>query len=115
MKAIRWATAAVLTLISLMDIGILTDTGHNPVAVEVIAPLLGVLGLIAVYGLIRHQSWGTRAALGAGLVNVASAIGALVTSADGAAIGLVVSVITLILAGAAYYTEQSRQPQASAS
>jgi hypothetical protein len=115
MKVIRWATAAALTLISLMDIGIVTDLGHNPVALEVAAPLLGLLGLAAVYGLLRRRSWGTRATLGAGLVNMAGAVGALVTGADGAIIGLVVSVIALALAGLTYYTESAGRPQTSTS
>lgn len=115
MKAIRWAAAAALTLISLMDIGIVTDASSNAIAVDVLAPLLGVLGLVAVYGLLRRRSWGTRATLGAALVNVAGAVGALATSADGAIIGLVVSVIALALAGLACYTESARLPQTSAS
>jgi hypothetical protein len=115
MKAIRWATAAALTLISLMDIGILTDASSNAIAVDVLAPLLGVLGLVAVCGLLRRRPWGTPAALGAGFVNAAAAVGALFTSADGAIIGLSVSAVALILAALTYYTEPARRPQASAS
>jgi hypothetical protein len=61
MKIIRWIAAAALTLISLMDIGTALSDGES-VLVRVAAPLLGVIGLVAVYGLLRWRPWGAPAA-----------------------------------------------------
>jgi hypothetical protein len=111
MKIVRWVAAAALTLISLMDIGIALPGGDSPVAVRVLAPLLGVLGLVAVYGLLRRHHWGTPAALAAAAVNVVSALIGLAASSDGAAIGLAVSTAALLLTAAAAYTGRASRPQ----
>jgi hypothetical protein len=112
MKVVRWIAAAALTLISLMDIGTALPGGSAPVAVRVLAPLLGVLGLVAVYGLLRRRHWGTPAALAASAVNVVSALIGLAASSDGASIGLTVSTAALLLTAAAAYTGRASQPQA---
>src|ERR1700761_7929932 len=54
MKIIRCVAAAALTLISLMDIGTVADSGGG-IAVRILAPVLGVLGLVTVYGLLRRR------------------------------------------------------------
>jgi hypothetical protein len=107
-KIVRWAAAAALTLISLMDVG--TVTGGVPVAVRVLVALLGVLGLATVYGLLRRRHWGTPGALAAGTVNVVAALIGLAVSSDGAVIGLAVSVVALGLTAAATYAGRAAQP-----
>jgi hypothetical protein len=111
MKIVRWVAAAALTLISLMDIGTLADSG-GAIAVRILAPLLGVLGLVAVYGLLRRRHWGTPAALAAGAVNVVSALIALAASSDGASIGLAVSAAALVLTAITVYAGRAGSPQA---
>ena len=54
MKVVRWIAAAALTLISLMDVGSALGGGDST-AVRVLAPLLGLLGLAAVYGMLRWR------------------------------------------------------------
>ena len=110
MKIVRWVAAVVLTLISLMDIGTLTDSG-GAVAVRILAPVLGVLGLVAVYGLLRRRRWGTPAALAAGAVNVVAALIALAASSDGASTGLAVSAVALVLTAITAYAERTGSPQ----
>src|SRR5258706_12434591 len=52
MKVIRWAAAAALTLISLMNIGVVLGSDEStPIAVSVLVPVLGGLGNVAGYGL----------------------------------------------------------------
>jgi hypothetical protein len=55
MKIVRWIAAAALTLISLMDVGSALGGGGNSAAVRVLAPLLGLLGLAAVYDMLRWR------------------------------------------------------------
>jgi hypothetical protein len=113
MKFFRWPAAATLTLISLMDIGTALPGGGSSAAVRVLAPLLGALGLVAVYGLLRRHHWGTPAALAAGAVNVVSALIGLVGSSDGADIGLAVSAVALVLTIVAT-SRQASQPHSQA-
>ena len=114
MKVTRWAAAAALTLISLMNIGTAMGGDSDPVAVRVLAPLLGLLGIAAVYGLLRHRAWGAPSALTAGAINVAGAVAAVALDTSGAAIGLAVSAVALLLAALTSYTERARHPQVTA-
>jgi hypothetical protein len=111
MKIVRWIAAAALTLISLMDIGSALAGGESA-PVRVLAPLLGVLGLAATYGLLRLRPWGGPTALAAGAVNVVSALIAMVLSSAGALAGLAVSLVALVLTAVAAYTGRASQPLA---
>jgi hypothetical protein len=106
MKVVGWIAATALTLISLMDIGAALGGGGNSAAVRVLAPLLGLLGMAAVYGLLRGRPWGPPAALAAGAANVVSALIAIALNSAGALIGLVVSLITLVLTAVAARSAQ---------
>jgi hypothetical protein len=97
MKIVRWAAAAVLTLMSLMNLGAGTADDRPPVAVIVFGIVLGLAGLVAAYGLIRRTSWGRPAALAVGAINVVAAVVGLAVGAEGAAIGLVVSALAVAL------------------
>jgi hypothetical protein len=107
MKIVRWVAAAALTLISLMDIGTALGGGGVSGAGRVLAPLLGVLGLAAVYGLLRRRRWGAPAALAASAVNVVAALIALAASNDGASTGLAVSVVALVLTAITAYADRA--------
>jgi hypothetical protein len=102
MKTFRILAIIPLTLMSLMNVGYIlpSDPKHN-VAVAIAVLALGVAGLGAVYGLARNTSWGVPAALAVASITVAAAITALVNDSEGAAIGLVVSSVALVLAFAA--------------
>lgn len=67
--------------------------GGNPAAVRVLAPLLGLAGLAAVYGMPRWRPWGAPAALA----------------------GLAVSLIALALTAVAARASRDSQPHAPAS
>lgn len=112
MKIVRWIAAAALTLISLMDIGIALPGGGESTPVRLLAPLLGALGLAAVYGLLRRRQWGAPAALAAGAVNVVTALIAMALSSAGALAGLGVSLVALVLTAVAAHTGQASQPHA---
>jgi peptidoglycan/LPS O-acetylase OafA/YrhL len=111
MTIIRWLAAAALALISLMNVGIALGGNGDSVALRVLAPLLGVLGFAAVYGLLRRRRWGMPSALAVGAVNTVAALIALAASQDGASIGLTVSLAALLLTAAAAYTGRASQPQ----
>jgi hypothetical protein len=112
MKIIRWIAAAALTLISLMDIGAVLSGGES-VPGRVAAPLLGLIGLVAVYGLLRRRPWGAPAALAAGAANVVSALVAMAVSSTGALAGLAVSLAALALTATAAYPARARRPHPS--
>ena len=113
MKIVRWTAAAALTLVSLMDIGVALGGGEiHPV--RTLAPLLGMLGLAATYGLLRRRQWGAPAALAAAAINVVSALIAMALSSAGALTGLAVSLVALALTAVAAYTGQASRPHAQA-
>lgn len=99
MKAVRWSAAIVTTLMSLLDLPVAVAAGDQdiPVALAWAISLLGVLGLVAVVGLIRRTTWGRPAVLAVGAVNGFGAVVALLTGGEGAAIGLVLSALILVL------------------
>ena len=112
MKIVRWLAAAVLALLSLMNVGLALGGNGTDVALRVLGPLLGVLGLAAVYGLLRRRHWGMPSALAVSAVNVVAAlIVLLVASQDDASAGLAVSLVALVLTAAAAYTSRTSQPQ----
>ncbi len=98
MKGIRWAAAAVIVLMSLMNVGVLTSPG-SPMGLVVFGVVVGLLGFAAAFGLVRGASWGRPAGLAVGVVNLVGAVVALVTGLDGGAIGLAVSIVILVLSG----------------
>lgn len=112
MKIVRWLAAAVLALFSLMNVGLALGGNGTDVALRVLGPVLGVLGLAAVYGLLRRRHWGMPSALAVCAVNVvATLIVLLVASQDDASAGLVVSLVALVLTAAAAYTSRTSHPQ----
>jgi hypothetical protein len=112
MKMVRWIAAAALTLISLMDIGIALGGDGESVPVRALAPLLGVLGLAATYGLLRCRPWGVPAALAAGAINFVGALVAVALSSAGALTGLAVSLVALVLTAVAAHTSRASRPHA---
>lgn len=112
MKIVHWLAAAVLALFSLMNVGLALSGNGTDVALRVLGPLLGVLGLIAVYGLLRRRRWGMPSALAVSAVNtVATLIVLLAANQDDASAGLAVSLVALVLTAAAAYTSRTSQPQ----
>ncbi|MFI5953732.1 hypothetical protein [Cryptosporangium sp. NPDC051539] len=97
MKFVRWVAAAVLTLMSLMNIGVVTgDTG---IAIKILGAVVGVAGLVAAFGQARNNAWGSRAAAGVNLVNLVLGIVGLVAGWEGSAIGTAISAVGLVLTG----------------
>jgi uncharacterized membrane protein (DUF2068 family) len=96
LKIVRWAAVAVVVLMSLMNLGSGGSSDLPAAAVE-LAVILGVLGLVAAFGLARRLSWGIPAALAVGAVNLALAVVALVAGWEGGAIGIGVNVVGLVL------------------
>jgi hypothetical protein len=102
MKTLTILACIPLALISLMDVGYPFGTDPKPdVALAIAVALLGLAGLVAVYGLARSTTWGIPAALAAAGVNVVVAIIALAADSEGAVVGLVVSGVALALASVA--------------
>lgn len=98
MKALRWTAAAVTVLMSLMNLPAAFDTDlAMPAAMRWAATVIGVLGLVAAVGLVRRAPWGRPAVLAIGGLNLAGAVVALVNDWEGAAIGLAVSLLTVVL------------------
>jgi hypothetical protein len=111
MKILRTVAVVPLALVSLMNVGYIlpTDPKHDAgLAIAVLA--LGLVGLLAAYGLARNTIWGVPAALAVAGTNVVAAIVALTTNADGAAIGLVVSAIALAFAFALASVRRTASP-----
>lgn len=103
MKTLRILAIIPLALMSLMNLGYpFGDDGSKPSAgISVAVVVLGLAGLAAVYGLARNTTWGVPAAVAVAGVNVVGAIIALVNDTEGAAIGLTVSSVALLLSLAA--------------
>lgn len=99
MKLVRILAIVPLALISLMNIGYPFGTDPKPdVALSIVVVALGLAGFVAAFGLARNTSWGVPAALAVGAANVVGAVIAMVADTEGAAIGLGVSSVALVLA-----------------
>jgi hypothetical protein len=107
MKAIRWAAVAATVLMSLMNVPVVLegDTDQVPTPVAWIVLLVGVAGFGAAFGLARRLPWGRPAVLAIGTLNLVGAVVALADSWDGAAVGLVVS---LLMVGLGWFSETGR-------
>ncbi|HEY6748344.1 MAG TPA: hypothetical protein VI357_21825 [Mycobacteriales bacterium] len=112
MKAIRWAAVAATALISLMNVPVVFEGNDDEIAtpLAVVIGLVGLAGLVAAFGLARRLPWGRPAVLAIGVLNLAGAVVALANSWDGAAIGLVVS---LLVVGFGWFAETERAPAPS--
>jgi hypothetical protein len=95
MKVLHWAAVAVLTLLTLMNIGAVG--GDSPTGVTAFGVGLGLAGLITLYGMIRRRAWGPAAGIALAVANVISAVIGGIVSWDGWMIGLGVSVVATIL------------------
>ena len=100
MKAVRWAAVAVTVLLSLMNLPFAFDDGGTDLAAPLAwaVTITGALGLVAATGLLLRASWGRPAVLGFGVLNLAGAVAALAAGSEGAATGLVVSALVVVLA-----------------
>lgn len=112
MKIISWGALVTLVLISLLNVGAVT--GSDPLAVVVLAVLLGLVGFVAAVGLFRRTVWGRPAAVAVAAINVVGAIVDLAYDSGGAVIALVISAIALSLSFFARDAPASRKhPEAS--
>ncbi len=109
MNAVRWAAVAATALISLMNLPVAFDSGADDIATPLawIITLVGVAGFVAAFGLARRLPWGRPAVLAIGILNLAGTVVALASSWEGAAIGLVVSLLVLALG---WFAETTRNP-----
>jgi len=111
MKTFRRLAIIPLALISLMNVGYPFGTDPKPeVALAIAVLALGLAGLVAVFGLARNTAWGIPAASAVAGVNVTTAVIAMVADAEGAAIGLVVSSLALVLSFAASSGRRTTSP-----
>lgn len=97
MNAIRWAAAFAVALMSLMNLGVVVSDPKPSAALAVFGVVVGVLGLVAVAGLLRRATWGRPIALAVGAVNLVGAVVGLLAGLEGGVVGLVVSVVILVL------------------
>lgn len=99
MKLVRILAIVPLAVISLVNVGYPFGTDPKPaLGLGVAVLVLGVSGFVAAFGLARNTTWGIPAALAVAGVNVVAAIIALVSDAEGAIVGLIVSSLALALA-----------------
>ena len=68
-----------------------------PVALAWVVTLVGLAGFGAAFGLARRLPWGRPTVLAIGALNLAGAVVAVANSWEGAAIGLVVSLLVVVL------------------
>jgi hypothetical protein len=111
MKTFRIVAVVPLAVMSLMNVGYPFGTDPKPgLALAIAVLLLGIAGLIAAFGLARNTTWGVPAAVAVAGVNVVGAIIALVNDSEGAAIGLAVSSVALVLSFAASPARRATSP-----
>jgi peptidoglycan/LPS O-acetylase OafA/YrhL len=105
MKAIRWAAVAATVLISLMNVPVVLegDGDSIPTPLAWVTLLVGLAGFAAAFGLARRLPWGRPAVLAIGALNLAGAVVALAKDWDGAAVGLVVS---LLVVGLGWFSDR---------
>jgi hypothetical protein len=96
MKILRYATAAVTILMSLMNLPFAFADGVSP-PVGWLVTLLGVAGVVAAIALLGKAPWAPWAVTAVGVLNLAGAVLALTLNRDGAVVGLVVSTLVTAL------------------
>ena len=102
MKTLRILATIPLALISVMNVGFPFGADDKPaLAVAIAVVALGAAGLVAAYGLGRHLAWAVPAAVAVAAVNLVAGVIALAADSQGAAVGVAVSGLALVLAGAA--------------
>ena len=94
-----------------MNVGYVFGTDPKPsTGTAIYAVLVGLLGFVAVVGLLRNTAWGIPAAVVVAGVNVAASIVAMVADSEGAVIGLAVSLVALALSLAAGMRRRTAAP-----
>jgi hypothetical protein len=106
MKILTWAAIAVTALFALMNAGAVV-AGDIATGYRVVGAVLAALGLGAAVGLATSQPWGRIAVIAVAAMNTGVSIVALFTDQQGAAIGVVVGGLGVIL-GALASTETER-------
>jgi len=102
MKTLRILAIIPLALISVMNVGFPFGADDKPalgLAIAVVA--LGVAGLVSAYGLGRNLAWAVPAAVAVAALNLVAAAIALAADTQGAAVGIAVSGLAVVLAVAA--------------
>jgi peptidoglycan/LPS O-acetylase OafA/YrhL len=113
MKFLRWAAVVVLSLMSLMNVGVLTGGDDGPSTATVIgAVALGLFGFVAVYGFARREPWGRAAAIAAGALNIVGGVIAMATDTEGGIVGVVLGAIIVVLSFAASDASPARRQSA---
>jgi uncharacterized membrane protein (UPF0136 family) len=111
MKFLRWAAVVVLSLMSLMNVGVALGGDDAPSAAATVgAVALGLFGFVAVYGLARRESWGRAAAIAAGALNIVGGVIAMATDTEGGIVGVVLGAIIVVLSFTATDTSPARRP-----
>lgn len=112
MKNLKILTVILTALISIMSIpfafmqeGELPETWID--GSEWAATVLGLLGLVAAFGLLRNLPWGLPSVLAVAVLQVVGSIAAVTTEFEGAAFGLTVSLA--LMASAAFYVALTRR------
>lgn len=92
----RYATAAVTVLMSLMNLPF-ASTADVPAPVGWLVTVLGVLGIAAAIALLRRQGWAPWAVTAVGVLNLLGAVPAVAMDREGAVTGIVVSTVIVVL------------------
>src|ERR1700729_858249 len=91
----KWAAVAVTILMGLANLG---QVAQGNLGLRVLGPVLAVAALVAVFGVARRRSWGTRSVIVVGAVNVVAALVGAFVGLDGWPVGLVLSGLAIVLA-----------------
>jgi hypothetical protein len=89
---LKYLGAVVATIMSVFDIPVGFSPGDIATGWAWAISALGVIGLVAVLGLLRQARWGPPAVVAIGVANLVGAVIALARDENGAVVGLVLSV-----------------------
>jgi hypothetical protein len=91
----KWAAIAVTLLMGLANLALV---GQSTLGLKILGPVLAVAALGAVVGLATQRSWGARAVIAVGAINLVAAIVGAIVGLDGWPVGLVLSGLAIVLA-----------------
>jgi hypothetical protein len=100
MKTIRYTAIATTILMALLNLPAALGHTGMPVAINVLAALAGVAGVLAGVAFVRRASWAPAAVTGIGMLNLAGGIAAIASGWAGGAVGIVLGLAAAIAAGA---------------
>ena len=108
MKLWRYVAIAATVVMSILDLPAAVSDTDMPPAVEVVATIVGVGGLVVAVAMVRRRAWAPAAVIALGVLNIAGGVAAVAAGWQGGPIGIVLG-IAMTASAAAVASPRARR------